>query len=119
MTFIDSVRHMDKRLRVMLIATALLIVPQIGQFASIRDINLTGHESGLDLLFMFAALFMLPTSVILSGAIMYTFRKAWREHQNLMILGAINVVISISLTWFFVSSCSWAFVFGLNLHGCH
>jgi hypothetical protein len=119
MVLIDSVRRMNKRLRVMLIATALLIVPQIGQFAAIRDLNLTGHESNLAILFQMASVFFLPTSIILSGAILATIRKNWREHQNLVILGLVNIVISINLIWFFVSACSWAMVFGLYLHTCH
>lgn len=119
MNFIDGVRRMNKRLRVMLIATALLIVPQIGQFVAIRDLNFSGHESNLAILFMMASVFFLPTSIILTGAILSTIRKNWTEHQDLLILGLVNVVITINLIWFFVSACSWATVFGLYLHTCH
>lgn len=119
MPLFDQVRSMNKRLRVMLIATALLVVPQIGQFLAIRDINFLGHESNLALLFTFAALAVIPTSVILTVAILYTVRSTWREHQNLAILGLLNLVISISLAWFLVSPCTWAMLFGLYLRGCH
>jgi hypothetical protein len=119
MAFIDQIQHMDKRLRMMLVSTALLIIPQIGQFAAIRDLNFTGRESDLATLFMLAALAIIPTSVILTSAILFTIRRTWREHQNLLILGLVNLVISISLGWFIVSPCSWAAVFGLYLRGCH
>jgi uncharacterized membrane protein YozB (DUF420 family) len=110
---------MDGRLRVMVLATALLVVPQIGQFAAIRDINLNGHESNLTLLFMVAAIFLVPTSLILTIAIAATVRKSWREHQNLLILGAVNLVLCLSITWFFFSQCGWATVFGIALRSCH
>jgi hypothetical protein len=117
MTFIESIRHMDKRLRVMLIATALLIVPQIGQFAAIRDLNLSGHESNLAVLFMMAGIFIIPTSFILTVALLATLKRGQRK--DLILLGLLNVIISISLTWFFVSPCAWATVVGMYLHTCH
>src|SRR4051812_22153624 len=89
LTLVQRVRAMDKRLRVMLIATALLFIPQIGQFLAIRDINTAGHISGLALVFMFAGIFIIPTSAILTGAIMYVHRKDWRKHERIMILGVI------------------------------
>jgi hypothetical protein len=117
MTFIENIRHMDKKLRVMLIATALLIVPQIGQFAAIRDLNFLGHESAIAVLFMMAGIFFVPTSVILTVAILATLKRG--ERKDLLLLGLINVVISISLIWFFVSPCAWSTVVGLYLHSCH
>lgn len=119
MTVLETLRTMDRRLRVMLIATALLLIPQIGEFVSIRDINTNGKQSALALLFMFAGVFIVPTSLILTAAILFTVKKSWREHQRLFILGIINILIIISVTWFFVGQCSWATVFGLALRSCH
>ena len=110
--------RLEKRLRVMLIATARLFVPQIGQFIAIRDLNLDGQLSNLAVVFMFATIFLVPTSVILTYAIITTVRKQWREHERLIILGALNAIIALNLTWFFVHPCSWAQVFGLTLTTC-
>ena len=118
MTLIEHIRTMDGRLRVMLIATALLVVPQIGQFAAIRDININGHESNLTLLFMVAAVFLVPTSLILTSVIAATAGKSWREHKNLLILGSVNLIISLSIIWFFFGQCSWADVFGIAIRSC-
>lgn len=118
MSLIESIRIMDRRLRLMLLSTALLLVSQIGQFAAIRDINTTGHESSLTILFALAALFFVPTSLILSGVIMYIVREQWREHERLMILGVLNFIIALNLTWFFIHQCSWSQVFGLTLKSC-
>jgi hypothetical protein len=112
------IRAMDKRLRVMLIATALLIIPQIGQFLTIRDLNTSGQESGLALFFMFAGIIVIPTSAILTGAILAVIRKQWRRHERLVILGVINSLIILNLAWFLVDQCSWSQVFGLTLKVC-
>src|ERR1035437_1428167 len=98
MNLIARVRAMDRRLRVMLIATALLIVPQIGQFIAIRDINTSGHESTVAVLFMFATIFFVPTSLILTVAIIATIRRSWRSHERLALLGAINLLLVLSVT---------------------
>ena len=120
MKIAEKIRNMDKKLRVMLIATALLIVPQIGQFAAIRDLNLHGHESGLAILLMMAGIFFIPTSFILSVAIVGTLKTDERkERKDLILLGLLNVIISISLAWFIVSPCSWSTVVGMYLHTCH
>ena len=119
MTLVNNIRTMDRRLRIMLVATALLVVPQIGQFSSIRDINFHGHDSNLTLLFMFLTVFLVPTSLILTGVLLATIRHTWREHQNLLILGAVNLLICASLVWFFFGQCSWSAVFGIALKSCH
>ena len=118
MTFLSNIRTMDKRLRVMLISTLLLILPQIGQFMSIADINRTGHEGNLALFFMFAAIFIVPTSLILTAAIIMGVRRTWRQHRPLVLLGAINALIAINITWFFVHQCSWSHVVGIALKSC-
>ncbi len=118
MSFTNTIRTMDKRLRTMLIATGLLLIPQIGQFVAIADLNATGREGNLALFFMFAGIFIVPTSLILSGAIIYTIRHEWRQHRLLVLLGGLNKLISLSLIWFFVHQCSWAAVFGITLRNC-
>jgi hypothetical protein len=118
MAILENLRTMDKRLRLMLTATALLLVPQIGQFIAIRDLNFTGRESPLAVLFMVIGIFIVPTSFILTLAILFIVRKVWRSHERLCLLGVLNIVLISSITWFFFSQCSWAAVFGLVLHGC-
>jgi hypothetical protein len=114
----EKLRNMDKRLRVMLIATVILLVPQIGQFIAIRDINSTGHVSALAFLFLLLGIFVVPTSVILSVAIIASVRRSWRSHSAVVILGVLNLLIAFSLIWFFVNQCAWATVFGLVIKGC-
>jgi hypothetical protein len=119
MSLNETFRALNKRLRTMLLATALLIVPGIGQFMAIRDLNTIGHDSDLAVLFMVVAIFAVPTSLILSSAIIATVRREWRQHQRLVILGILNIIISLNLIWFFFGACSWAQVFGLVLRTCH
>jgi hypothetical protein len=118
MSLVTTLRTMDKRLRVMLIATALLIVPGVGQFVMIHDLNTAGRPSPLALLFAVFGLFAIPTSLILSAVIAYTVRATWREHERLIILGGLNLLLAINLVWFFVHACSWAKIFGLMLKTC-
>jgi hypothetical protein len=118
MNLAATFRTMDKRLRTMLIATALLVVPQVGQFVAIRDLNTAGHMSDLALLFMIVAIAVIPTSLILTGAIVAVVRRQLREHERLVILGAINTLIALNLIWFFVDQCGWSRVFGLTLRVC-
>jgi hypothetical protein len=110
---------MDKRLRLMLLATALLIVPTIGQFSLIRDLNTGDTSSALTLLLNLSGVFFIPTSAILTGVILYLIRTDWRRHERLAILGAVNIIIILNLIWFDVAMCSWAQVFGLNIKTCH
>jgi hypothetical protein len=118
MSLLENLRTMDRRLRLMLGATVLLLVPQIGQFIAIRDINFTGHESNLAVLFMVIGIFIVPTSLILTAAILFIVRKNWRSQQRLCILGLVNLLLIGSITWFFLGQCSWASVFGLVLRSC-
>ncbi len=115
----DRLLSLNKRLRVMLLCTALLIVPGIGQFVAIRDLGVTGRESDLAVFFAVVAIFVVPTVLILSTAILLTVRRQWREHQRLIALGATNLFIALNITWFFAHPCSWAQVFGLVLRICH
>jgi hypothetical protein len=119
MSLIANIRTMDKRLRLMLLATALLLVPGVGQFVSIRDLNTIGRASDLALLFNMASLFLVPTSLILTGVILYTIHRHWREHERLAILGLVNLIIVFNLAWFFLGQCGWSRVFGIALRVCH
>jgi predicted permease len=118
MSFTDTIRTMDKRLRLMLLATVLLIVPTIGQFITIRDLNTAGQASPLALLFSMLAVFIIPTSAILTGVILYLIRANWRHHERLAILGVLNLIIMLNLLWFFFAQCSWSQVFGISLKVC-
>jgi hypothetical protein len=115
----NYIRTMDRRLRLMLISTALLIIPIIGQFVAIGSINKTGHESNLAVFFMFAAIFIVPTSLIFSAAIVAVVRRQWREHLLLLTLATVNLLIIVNVTWFFIDQCSWTQAFGLALRTCH
>jgi hypothetical protein len=117
MSFTDTIRTMDKRLRLMLLATVLLIVPTIGQFITIRDLNTAGQASPLALLFSMLAVFVIPTSAILTGVILYLIRTNC-HHERLAILGVLNLIIMLNLLWFFFAQCSWSQVFGISLKVC-
>jgi hypothetical protein len=111
-------RTMDKRLRLLLLSTALLAVVGIGQFVGLHDLGTTGKLSSVAFLFMVAGIFFVPTAMILSGVILYTIRRQWREHEQLVVLGALNLVLGLNLVWFFLSACTWAGALGLVLKGC-
>ena len=112
-------RLSTRQLRMMIAATVLLLVPQLGQFLAVHDINTAGHVSDLTLLFQLTSLFFIPTSLILTGAIVWAVRHWWRNHEPLMILAGINTLIAINLILFFINPCFWSQVFGLALKGCH
>jgi hypothetical protein len=119
MNLLALFRQAQPRLRVTVIATLLLIVPQIGQFLTMRDINsAVGHSAGLAILFDMVMVFFLPTSVILSGVILFTARKNWRAERRLVALASLNLILAASITLFFVSPCGWAHTFALTLRGC-
>jgi len=107
-----------RQLRLMLVATALLLVPQVGQFLAVHDLNVYGRVSDLTFLFQYAALFLIPTSLIVTTAIAWTVRRHWRRHERLLILAGINTLIALNLIWFLVDNCSWSQVFGLALKVC-
>jgi hypothetical protein len=104
MNIITRVRAMDKQLRVMLIATALLLLPQFGKFISGGDLSKNGREGDLAIFFKFAAIFIVPTSLILSAAIMAGVRRQWRTRPTLVILGIINILIGCNIIWFLARS---------------
>jgi hypothetical protein len=118
MNVVTTLRTMDKRLRLALICTALLLIPQVGQFVGIADLNHSGKLGNLALFFAFATIFIVPTVAILSGAIMYSHRADWREHKPIMLLGGLNLLLCLSLAWFFLHPCSWAAAVGSTLGGC-
>ncbi|HEY2003770.1 MAG TPA: hypothetical protein VGH44_01485 [Candidatus Saccharimonadia bacterium] len=113
-----SIRRGTRQLRLMLAATGLLVVPQVGQFLAVRDLNISGRVSDLTFLFQYAALFFIPTSLIVTAAIAWAVRRRWRHHERLLTLAGINTLIAVNLIWFLVNSCSWSQVFGLALRGC-
>ena len=119
MSLAENFRTMDKRLRLMLLATALLLVLGIGQFIAIRDLNTAGQFSSLALLFAMAGIFLLPTSVILSTVILYVNRRDLRAQRQLLVLGALNLILAINLIWFIANTCTWASAFGLAIRTCH
>lgn len=104
MNIINLVRTMDKTLRVMLIASALLLLPVIGQFMSWADMARDGRYSDLAIFFRFTAIFIVPTSLILSVAILSGIRTNWREHLALTILGVLNMLVALSVIWFMVAT---------------
>ena len=104
MNIISRVRTMDKKLRVMLIASALLLLPVIGLFMSWADVARDGRYSDLAIFFRFTAIFIVPTSLILSVAILSGLRHNWREHLALAVLGALNVLVALGVIWFLAAS---------------
>lgn len=113
-----TIRTMDKRLRLLLLATGLLIVPTIGQFSLIRDLNTGDTSSALTLLLNLSGVFFIPTSAILAGVILYLIRTDWRQYERLAILGAVNIIIILNLIWFDFAMCSWSQVFGITIKTC-
>jgi hypothetical protein len=118
MSFSSAVRTMDKRLRTMLLSTVLLIVPTIGQAVALRDLATSGKLSGLAVLFEVVTIFFVPTSLILTGAIIMVVRKNYRQNERLVILGGLNILLAINIIWFFINACSWAQVFGIVIQSC-
>lgn len=114
----ERVRVMDKRLRMMLVATALLLVPGIGQFVALRDLAVDQELSLLAFFFIFSAIFIVPTALILTAAILYVIRKDWRRQEKLVIMGILNLILVLNLTWFFINACSWGLVFGVVIPSC-
>jgi hypothetical protein len=107
-----------RQLRVMLLATGLLLVPQVGQFVAVRDYNTVGHMGAAALLFAMAGVFIVPTSLILTVAIIWAVYHWWRSHERLIVLGVLNLIIILNLVWFFIAPCTWSQVFGLALKIC-
>lgn len=118
MTIISFARNLDKRLRLLVISTGLLLLPQIGQFISLADLAKGHRVSDLAIFFQFAAIFIVPTSLILTGAVLYTYRQTWRDHRPALLLGAMNLLLAINITWFLIEPCSWATAVGLGLTAC-
>ncbi len=115
---ITKLRTMDKRLRLALIGTVLLIVLQAGEFLIIAERNQGSDTAMISFTFSFVSLFFIPTSLILTGAVLYLVRHQRNESKPLFLLGLINVLLAVQLAWFAVHPCSWAAVFGLRLAGC-
>ena len=118
MGIISQFRSMDKRLRVLIIATGLPFLPQIGQFISLAALAKGDAPSDLAVFFQFAAIFIVPTSLILTAAVLYSHRQTWREQRPEMLLGAMNALLAINIIWYFIEPCSWAQAVGLGLKAC-
>jgi hypothetical protein len=109
---------MDKRLRLVLLGTFLLLLLQAGQLLIIAERNLGNSTSNGAFTFAFVCLFFIPTSLILTGAVMWLLRGSRQEHKPLYLLGLINILLALQLSWFAVDPCSWAMILGLHLSGC-
>jgi len=109
---------MDKRLRLVLLGTFLLVMLQAGQLLIVAERNLGNAETISSFTFAFVCLFFIPTSLILTGTVMWLLRGVRQEHKPLFLLGVINILLAVQLSWFAVNPCSWAAVFGLRLSGC-
>lgn len=112
------IRTMDKRLRVLAIATAILTIPLLGQILSIANINASGHEGDLAVFFIFLGIFTVPTSLILTSAVFSGIRHHWRTHALMSALSAINTLVALNLIWFFAAPCSWSHALGIALTTC-
>lgn len=109
---------MDKRLRLVFLGTFLLMMLQAGQLFIIAERNLGNATSISSFTFAFVCLFFIPTSLILTGAVMWTLRSERQEHKPLFLLGVINGLLAVQLSWFAVHPCSWGMILGLHLSGC-
>ena len=109
---------MDKRLRLVLLGTFLLVMLQFGQLFIIAERNLGTTTSISSFTFAFVCLFFVPTSLILTGTVMWLLRHAGQHHRPLFLLGAVNLLLAVQLSWFAVHPCSWSMVLGLRLSGC-
>jgi len=81
---------MDKRLRLLILATALALAPQ------------AGYGTSFAALFALLAIFFVPTSLILTTAILYAIRTSWRDHPGFLLLGLLNFILAVSAVWQFV-----------------
>ena len=81
---------MDKRLRLLILATALALAPQ------------AGYGGPFATLFAIMAVFFIPTSVTLTAAILYTIRTSWREHPGFILLSVLNLVLAATAVWHFI-----------------
>ena len=95
---ITAVRALHKRTRIMLISTALLVIPVLGQILTQSG----SRDPALAFFFVFAGIFIVPTSVILSTAVGWSLRREWQAHKTVMVLCAISIITSLELLWFFV-----------------
>ena len=108
----------DKRLRLVLIATALLLLLQGAQILIVAQRNLGDSTTNQGFTFAFACLFLIPTSLILTGTVLWLLRRERSDFKPLFLLGAVNVLLAVQLGWFAVHPCSWAAGLGLRLAGC-
>lgn len=115
---IEYIRRMDKRLRATLLATVLLLVPQIGQFVTIRALNVAHRGSSIGLLLEMVGVFLIPTSFIVTSAVVWSYRGQLRKHQPILLLAALNFLLIVSMVGYLVSPCIWSEVVAIQLHGC-
>lgn len=81
---------MDKRLRLLILATALALAPQ------------AGYNTPFAALFGVLAIFFVPTSLVLTGAIVYLIRANWRDHPGFLLLAILNFILAASAVWQFL-----------------
>lgn len=114
-----SDRPLPRRLlRLMLIATGLAVVSLLGQLLAIHGLGTKGQISSVAVLLEMAGIFFIPTSVILTAAIVWSVRKSWRNHLLLLAIASLNLLIALNFAWFLVGNCSWAHTFGIYLENC-
>ena len=118
MKLISRLGTMDRRLRLVLLGTFLLMLLQVGQLIIIAERNLGNATNIASFTFAFVCLFFIPTSLILTGSVMWLLRSVRQDHKPLFLLGAINILLAVQLSWFAVHPCSWGTVLGLHLNGC-
>jgi hypothetical protein len=87
----------------MFTASALAAVTLVGQLLAAHDLAGKGRVSTVAFLIEMAGIFFIPTSVILSAAIVWAVHKSWRRHLPFLVLAAINFAIALNFAWFIVS----------------
>ena len=87
----------------MLTATGLAGVSFIGTLLAAHDLSSNGKVSTVAFLLEMAGIFFIPTSVLLSAAIVWAFHKSWRTHWPFLLLSAFNFAIALAFAWFIVS----------------
>ena len=131
---LESAPRLKPRLRVMLIASASLVVLQAGQILAVLEKvavstlpnftprSATHFADASGFLFVSAALFIIPSALILTLSVLLAGgvqnKQSFSHSVWLRPLAAINLVIIINSSWYAVSPCLWGQALGLNLTGC-
>ena len=101
---LSYVRSMDKRLRALLISGALLAVPFIGQLLAASGKNPSGGLGNLALFFRFSAIFIVPTALILSAAVIASTPPNLAHRRLELGLSGVIVLLGLEITWFFFAA---------------